>query len=325
MIGNLAKTCFASCLVLLLTGPAGAQNFPEKFVKVVIPTPNGGLMDQLARPIATELSARWHQPVIVEARLGANGLIAAENVAQSPADGYTILQLDNNSITTIMLLHKPKADFDFNTRLVPVRIIAKPSKFVIANSNFAPNNLKELFELARTKPGAINYGSFGAGSTFHIEMEGLAKAGGVSMSHIPYKGGVPLLQSLMGGEISLTIMGLGTASGGLTDKRLKALAVVDDERWPQLPDVSTPREQGVAFDPMPAWIGWWVPARTPPEVVAKIANDLDSILSDRAFTSKSLPYFLPDNRPGSEIPPRIKAEAADFAARLKDLNISMDF
>jgi tripartite-type tricarboxylate transporter receptor subunit TctC len=305
-------------------GNALAQNFPTKAVHIVLPVPPGGLQDSLARAMAPELTRRWGQPVVVENRSGANGIIAADAVAKAAPDGHmlwmgTMVQLSND------LLNR-KMPFDPVKDLVPVIGLVDAGSMFVSSVQFPARTMQELFAAARAKPGDINYGSFGVGSLPHIDTEALATQAGVKFTHVPYKGGAEILQGIMGGQVTFAIMGITATIPLIRQGRVRAIAYGGQSRSSNFPDVPTISEAGLKGFTSGGWFGWFAPRGTPAAVVNKIANDAGQVISvpefrDKFVTAAGLEVLNLAPVPFAE---QLRADRESYSARLKALNIKLE-
>lgn len=310
----------------VLLCPAQAEEFPSKPVRIVVPFVPGGLQDALARAVAQDLGKIWNQAVIVDNRPSAGGIAAAQNVVQSAPDGYSILQTDDMAFLTDEFMRKTKLPYDLQKDFAPVIVLASTYNVLAAGTKLPANNLRELVALARSKPAALNYGSFGIGSVSHIDAEGLAAAAGFKATHVPYKGGAPLMQALVANEVSFGIVPLSLSVPAVQQKRIKALAYGGPERTPLLPDVPTISESGFKNFYSGAWFGWLVPVATPKAVIEKIANDAGRVVTNGSFQEKYLtPAGLsPVNAHGTKMWEMLAAEKKSFVPRVKPLNLTVD-
>src|SRR6185503_747853 len=224
-------------LFALASGASYPQAFPSRPVRVVVSVPAGGLQDGLARAFAQELAKLWNQGVIVENRPGAGAIAASEFVARAPADGYTILQSDSNSFLTNEFLRTTKLPYDLQKDFAPVSVLVASKSIVVGSPRLAANNIQELVALAKANPGKLNYGSFGVGSIVHIDTEALAKEAGVSVTHVPYKGGAPLVQAVLTNEVDFAIMGTTAAIPLIRSGKIKGLAYAGLTRSSLFPDL----------------------------------------------------------------------------------------
>ena len=290
-----------------------AQAFPAKPVRIVIWVPPGGVQDALTRAMATELNKVWGQPVLVENRTGASGIIAGEAVARSAPDGYSIFQTDGTTFNTNYFLRR-NMPYDSVKDFAPVLGLVQTSDILVAKLQLPAGNVRELVALAKSKPGALNYGSFGLGSSPHLDAEKLSLAAGIAMTHVPYKGGADIPKALLSGEIDFSFNGLTSVLPLIRDGRIKALAFGGAQRSPALPDVPTLAESGYNFD-TGAWFGWFVPAATPRTVIDKLAADAGRVLAAPAFRDK---YIL---AVGLE---PMNLQAAQFADVVKDTRVTYE-
>jgi len=308
-------------LVLLYCALAAGQGYPAKPVHIVLPVSGGGIQDTLTRAMAPEMTRRFGQPVIVDNRGGANGIIASEYVAHSAPDGYTILMTSYIQVSNDLVPGITKLTFDPVKDLTPVIALVSTGNIMVTTPQFPANNLQELIALARQKPGQLNYGSWGVGSSPHIDTEMISRLAGVKMTHVPYKGGGPLLQAVLAREIDFTIMALQTALPAIRQGRLKALAFGGLQRSTVLPDVPTISESGFKNFESGGWFGWFVPAGTPEAVVERIAADASAVITDPAFRDKHILERGMEglNLSSAAFAERFKTDRKAYAGRLKGL------
>ena len=272
----------------LAAAPAEAQDtFPNKLVRIIIPTAPGGNMDALARVIAEKLTASWGQQVIVESRAGANTVLATSSVAKAPADGYTALFTISGFVQNLVLMPNPpyKAS-DF----APVSMIAVLPIALAASTSLPANNLPELVKLAQSQPDALSFGSYGVGSGGHIIGEGLNKAAGIHIRHIPYKGEAAELPDLIGGQISLAYGSVGFYANQIGGGKVKMIAVASPNRLKSFPNVPTFAEGGYPDVNLAGWAGFFLPAATPSAIVDKFSAELRRIVALPDVQAKILVY-----------------------------------
>jgi tripartite-type tricarboxylate transporter receptor subunit TctC len=270
-----------------LASLAGAQEFPARPVRIVVPYPPGGGVDGMARPLADRLTKLWGQTVLVDNKPGAATQIGGDFVAKAPADGYTLLLTTDQTITSNPHLY-PKMPFDPLKDLVPVTQLIDLHQMVVAHPSVAANTMQELVALAKAKPGSLNYGSYGSGSQPHLLFEGLRAQTGAQIAHIPYKGIAPALTAAIAGEVQLTLGGAATTRGHFQAGRLKPLAIARQERLSLYPDVPTLREAGFAdIDPRP-WYGIFAPRATPRALVERIQKDTAAVLAEPEFREREV-------------------------------------
>jgi tripartite-type tricarboxylate transporter receptor subunit TctC len=263
----------ATSLLLAFSTLANAQgSFPNKPVTLVSPFTPGGAGEAIFRPLVNKLSARWGQPVILENKPGANGLIGTQYVMRAPADGHTILFHVPGILQNALLMKDAKYDPFRDFRPV-INLGSQP--LVLATSGKNPyRNLKELVEAGRAPGAGFSFGSIGPGSTYHIYGELLASSAGIDMPHIPYKGTSPMMTDLMTGQITTGFVTAHSAILYNQDGRLRPLAVGGTKRIPALPDVPTFAELGYKGFEQVGWYGLFVPRATPDAVVEKMAADI---------------------------------------------------
>ena len=268
-----------ACALLPAVPAAYAQPspWPDKPVRIVVPSSPGGCADAGARLVGDRIGRTLGQPVVVDNKGGGGGNIATEAVARAPADGYTLLLTGNNHTINVSLFAKPPYKLD---DFVPVVELTRgPSVFVAANN--APfGNLRDLVKQAKATPGAIAYGSPGIGLPSHIAFELFQRDTGTSLAHAPYKGSGPSLADAAGGQIPLVSSTLAAAMPLIKAGKVKALAVTSAERWPSLPDVPTAAEvTGSGYQHL-TWLGIFAPKGTPQAVIARLNEAMNKALQE---------------------------------------------
>ncbi|MHA7598456.1 Bug family tripartite tricarboxylate transporter substrate binding protein [Alicycliphilus sp. T452] len=285
-------TASATLLIAgVLGGAAHAQEFPHKTIKIVTPYAAGGSSDAMTRQIAEQLSKLWHQPVVVENKTGAAGMIAAEAVAKSEPDGYTIL-MGTNALMLVPALYGSKASFDPIKSFTPVSEVGTLG-FVFAVGPTVPaKNLAEFVALAKSSPGKYAYASFGSGSTGHVLMEMFKDAAGIDLIHVPYKGEAPAITEVIGGHIPSLILSVPGSVSYVKAGKLVPLAVNGPTRARQLPDTPTFGEAGYkGFEPM-SWFGMLLPAKTSPAIVQKFNQGLNQVLANPDLNNRMAEYGI---------------------------------
>jgi tripartite-type tricarboxylate transporter receptor subunit TctC len=271
------RIILAVCCVLLLGGTAIAQPYPSHPVKIVVPFPPGGSNDIIARILAQKLAERNGQPFVVENRGGAGGNIGAEAVANSDPDGYTLLLTAPPPLTTNAALYK-NLKFDPSRAFAPVSLVATVPIVLVVHPSIAVKDVKELVALAKAKPGVLNFGSSGNGSTNHLAGELLKSMTGIDIVHVPYKGAAPAMTDLIGGHIPVMFDNMPAVLPQVQSKAINAIAVAGATRASALPDVPTVAESGVPGFEAFSWFGLVAPAQTPAPVLAKLQGDVEAIL-----------------------------------------------
>jgi tripartite-type tricarboxylate transporter receptor subunit TctC len=308
-------------LSALVSESALAQAWPAKPVRMLVPFPPGGGVDYAARIVGKHLSERLGQPVLVENRAGANGIIALEALKGAPADGYTLGTVSNGPLVInpsmyLKLPYDPVRDFAPIGRLVnfPLLLVAHPS--------LPARSVSELIALAKTKPGALTYSSPGVGNGSHLAGELFASMANITLMHIPYKGTAPAATALLAGDVSLAFSSIPTVLPHVRAGKLRALAVGDAARVASLPEYPTIAESGVPGYEAFSWAGVIAPAGTPQEVVKRVNAELGQILRQKAIVEQlaaegTLP--LPDTP--EEFGAYIQSELVKWAAIVRLANI----
>jgi tripartite-type tricarboxylate transporter receptor subunit TctC len=259
-----------------LAQPALAQPYPSKPVRFVVPYPPGGSNDVLTRIVAQTMSPGLGQQVVVDNRAGAGGMIGADNVAKSPPDGYSVVNVQAsftaNAALRAKLAYDPINDFTY------IGMMARGPMLAVVHPSLPVKNIKELVALAKAKPGQINYGSTGTGGHNHLATELFRKMAGINIVHVPYKGVAPALTDLMGGHTQLVMTSLPSAMTQVQAGRLKALAVGGAARSSFMPELPTISESGVPGFVAEFWWGLAAPAKTPAEIVNRLGAELGKAL-----------------------------------------------
>ena len=256
---------------------AQAETYPSKPIRVVVPYPPGGTPDILIRELGPKLTAALGQQIIVENRPGAGGNIGAEVVAKAAPDGYTLVMGTTATHSINQSLYK-KLAYDPLKDFVAVALIATMPNVLVVNNDFPVKNVKELIALAKAKPGTITFGSGGNGTTHHLSGALFEKMTGVDMTHVPYKGAGQALPDLIGGQINIMFDNITSSMAYIKSGKLRVLAVTTPKRSAALPDVPTMQEAGVPGYEMSGWFGLLAPAKTPPEIVARLNKAINKIL-----------------------------------------------
>jgi tripartite-type tricarboxylate transporter receptor subunit TctC len=293
--------------------------FPSRTLTLVVPVPAGGLQDGLMRALATQLGQVWKSNVIVENRPGGSGLIAGTAVARAPADGYTLMTSDNFSLVTNQLLHKAPPFVLFRD-LVPVCAVARGDNVLVVPANSSIRNFKDLVAQAKAKPGNLSYGSFGLGTSPHLDTLALAQATGIDVVHVPYKGGSEIVAALMAGDqLSFSLMGLAPTLGPIRSGRLRPIAFGGAQRSALLPDVPTLGEVVGAELTSQAWFGLFAPAKVPKAVREQIADGVAEVLKSPEFIAQSLAKagLEPEFRSEAAAERELRANYALVQKRLK--------
>jgi tripartite-type tricarboxylate transporter receptor subunit TctC len=265
----------AICATATLAPVAFAQNYPARPIRFIVPFPPGGGNDIVGRIIAQKLNEALGQTVVVDNRGGAGGTIGTDLAAKAPADGHTLL-INNISLAVNATLI-PRLPYDTLKDLAPVAIIGRQPNVLVVHPAVQATSVRELLDLARAKPGRINYGSGGVGTASHLATELLQLITTTRMTHVPYKGLGPALTDLMGGRVEMIISTLASALPHVRSRRLRPLAVTTVKRSAFFTEVPTMIEAGVAGYEFTTWYALMVPAATPRPIVARLNQELARI------------------------------------------------
>ncbi len=264
------RRLLVSAAIAALSCGAQAQEFPSKAVRLVVGFPAGGTLDTLGRQLSVRMQESLGQPVIVEPRPGGSTRVATQFVQNSPADGHTVLFMAGSFVVVPMLMSPPP--WDPHKDFAPVSLVSRVSQVLVAHPGFEGRTLKEMVAIAKAKPGALDFASFGNGTSSHLGVELFKSVAGVFMVHIPFQGVAPALQNVLGGQVKLFFTNIPDVLTHVQAGKLRALAVSDDKRSAQLPEVPTFGEQGYPGFVSYSWYGMVTPAGTPAAAVRKLQD-----------------------------------------------------
>ncbi|MBI4194987.1 MAG: tripartite tricarboxylate transporter substrate binding protein [Betaproteobacteria bacterium] len=308
--------------VIAVPGPAQAQAYPFKPVRVVVAMGAGGAADLLTRTITPALSERLGQQCVVDDRPGANGVLGQDIVAKANADGYTLLV---QSIAMAINASLYKLPHDTLRDFAPITRLATTGLILVVNPSVPARNVKELIALARAQPGALNYSSFGNGSIAQIAGETFKIMTGTKIAHVAYKTSPAAVTDTIAGQVQMVFAGIPYSMGHVNAGRLRALAVSMRERSPLAPEVSTMIEAGVKDFEVVSWFGVWAPAKTPKPVIDRLHQEIMHALNTPEVR-KSL--AARDFRPVGSVPHKfaafVRAEVAKYARLVKEAGIKVD-
>ncbi len=306
-------------------GIAQSQTFPAKPVKLIVGTTAGGLTDTVTRALAAELTKVWGQPALVENRPGASTIVAAAYAAKAPADGHTIMMANDPTLSSNQYLYS-KLPYDPLRDFAPVINVYEAISLLAVKPDYPAKSLQQLIAMAKAKPGAINYASFGPGSKTHLDTEAFAQLSGIKLTHIPYKGIAEVLTALIGGQIEVGFSGIPPIIPYIRGGQLRALAVAGPTRFAALPDVPTFAEAGVPNFESRSWFGLVVPAATPRPVIDKIAADVSKVISRPDFTEKYITGVGLGllNQGPEQFAKFLESDRADYAQRVRLVNVKLD-
>lgn len=269
----------AAAIAMGLAAPVGAQSFPSKPIRLVIPFAPGGVVDLTARQIGPKLSEAIGQPVLIENRSGAGGTLAADHVAKSAPDGHTLLfAFDSHAVNPH--IYKSELRYDTFKDFAPVTFVGSIPLLLATSPAYPAQDMPAFLNLARSKPGAVSYASVGAGSSGHLAAEQLKLLAKVDMLHVPFKGGAPALAALMGEQVQLIVFAAGAGVPLVRGGKIKPLAVSGKQRSSAMPNVPTMAEAGYPQLDSGAWMGLLAPAGTPAAVIGRLNAEVAKVLKD---------------------------------------------
>jgi tripartite-type tricarboxylate transporter receptor subunit TctC len=325
VLNRIHTSAFAAAFVIigLTSSPLTAQEFPTRPVVIIVPQPPGGGTDIISRIIGQQLSIQLGQPFVIENRTGAGTVVGTVAAAQSAADGYTLVTGLNanmavNSSLFATLAYDPIRDFR------PVGMIAEFPFVLVVNNDFPAHSVKELIDMAKSKPGEINYASAGNGSGQHLSMELFKLMTGTNLTHVPYRGAAPAYTDVISGRTPVFIDNLASALGQIKGGNVRALAVTGNQRSPQLPDVPTIAEAGVPGYQNYVWFGLWAPKKTPQPIIDKLHAQMKKAVADPSVKERiAKDAGIPMDTPLDDIEPMVKAEIAKWSDVVKRANIAV--
>jgi len=272
-----------TCVPAMIAGPyAAAQGYPAKPVRMLVAFPAGGSADIVARVLAQKLSESVGQNFFVDNRPGAGGNLAFEALAKADADGYTILNSTPGIVINPSLYRKVNFKID---DFVAISLVGEAPLLIMAHPSLPANSIPELVKLAKSKPGAIRYASAGNGSSSHLASEVFRMMAGIDMLHVPYKGGGPALQDVIGGQVELTALPIAESMPLVRSKRVKALGQTGTKRSSVGPEIPTLEESGIKGYNVTTWYVVFAPAKLPRDLVTRLYGDIDKVLK-RADTQE---------------------------------------
>ncbi|MCY7318137.1 MAG: tripartite tricarboxylate transporter substrate binding protein [Ramlibacter sp.] len=275
----------ASAAGLFAHGARAADPFPTRPVRIIVPYAAGGGPDVLVRQIGPRLGEALGQPVVLENKVGAAGVLAAQFVAQSAPDGYTLLMGSNTHL--IQKIMQPDLKFDPLTEFIPVSNMAASPTVMVVRSDGPYKSVADVLAAAKASPGKMNYGSGGIGTSAHLAGATFVALGGLKATHIPLKGSVEITASLLRGDTDFAFPVAGTGVPQVKGGRLRALAVTGASRLKELPDVPTLNEaMRNELTVQESWFGFWAPAKTPPDVIARLHAAVSKVLADPAVKTQ---------------------------------------
>jgi len=318
----ICRAIAAACITVACVN-VHAQSYPDRPVRIIVPSPPGGSTDQLARLMGQKLGEKWGQTVVIENKPGAGLTLGADYVAKQPPDGYTLLMgALHHSIAPAVYKSLP---YDFQRDLAPITVVAVVPNVLIVPQSLPAKSVADLIALARAKPGSLTYGSTGAGTAHHLIGEQFNDMAGVQTLHVPYKGSGPALIDLMGGRIDMMFDTVASCLPHIQSGKVRALAVATSTRSSALPDVPTLDEAGLKGFDIATWFGFLTPTGTPQAVIDKVHLDTVAILKDQAIQKQLLAMGAePVGNTPQEMTKQIADETIKFKALAQKANLSIE-
>jgi tripartite-type tricarboxylate transporter receptor subunit TctC len=280
--GRIVVAAAALALGLGALTSAHGEPYPVRPVKIIVPTPAGGPVDVVGRLVANHLAAVNGQPVVVDNRPGAGNTIGSKEAAQAEPDGYTLLYSSVSGLVLAPMLQK-NAGYDPIASYDPIALVAQSSTILVVHPSVPAHTVAELVAHAKANPGKVNFSSGGIGVLPHLIGEWFKSRAGIDIVHVPYRGGGPSSNDLVGGQVQMTFEGVSVLRPLIESGRLRALAVTSAQRLPQLPDLPTMAESGFPDFVSVSWTGLLAPARTPREIVEKLNAQINAALASPEF------------------------------------------
>ena len=305
-----------------LVSPLAAQEFPSRPVAIIVPQPPGGGTDIISRIIGDQLSKQLNQTFVVENRAGAGTMVGSVAAAKAEPDGYTLLAGLNANMAVNSSLFKTLA-YDPIRDFTPVGMMAEFPFVIVVSNDFPAHSVKELIDMAKAKPGEINFASAGNGSGQHLSMELFKLMTGTKLTHVPYRGAAPAYTDVISGRTPVFCDNLASAIGQIKGGKVRALAVTSKTRAPLLPDVPTVAETVPGYENN-VWFGLWAPKKTPKPVVDKLYAQIEKALTDPTVKERiTKDGGVPMTMPLAAIEPMVKAEIAKWADVVKRADIQV--
>ncbi len=317
-------TAVALGLAAVIFTSAFAQSYPTKPLRWIVAFPAGGGSDLYARTIAQKLVVSLGKQVVVENRPGAAGIIAAEFVAKSAPDGYTIFAGDIGTLVLNRLLYR-KLPYDPDKDFQPVTLYVKNPLVFVVHPSVPVNNIKEFIAYAKANPDRINYASVGAGTVFHLATEIFKRRTDTRLVHVPYKGSAPAVQDLVSGQVQMMLIDYATGGPFIKAGKLRALAVSTKERVEAFPDIPSIHESGVPDFDAYAWLGAAVPAGTPKEIVSLLSREIVKAMTSPDVKKRFIDSgVVPLASSTEEFVQLVKSDAEKWSAIIKTLGLTLD-
>jgi len=295
-----------------------AQSYPERPLRLVVTSPPGGANDIQSRIIGSRLAERLGQPVVIDNRGGASGMLAAEIVAKAPADGYTLLGGTNSTFAVNPTLF-PRVPYETLRDFAPVSVTVMTPHILLVHVALPVKSVKDLIALAKAQPGQLNYASSGAGSAFHLGMELMKTIAGVSIVHVPFKGSALSVNAMLAGDVQMMLIGMTTGLPLAKSGRARVLAVANPKRSPLAPDLPTIAEAGVPGFGYESWFGIVVPARTQRGIITRLHEGVAAVLGQAEIRERlaAQGYEVISTTP-AQMAARIREDTKKWAKVIRD-------
>ena len=313
-----------AALAIFCAGPTLAQTYPSKPIRIIIAQAPGSATDVISRVVGNRLSETLGQPIVIDARPGAGGMLGTEAAARSAPDGYTLFMANNSTHGSNPAVYA-KLPYDALGDFAPISFVASVPYVLVVDPSLPAGSVRDLIAFAKSRPGKINYASAGNGSTHHFCGELLKSMAGIDILHIPYKGSPPAIAGLLGGEVSMMFANVADIGSQIKAGKVKALAVTTAERAGSLPDVPTMAEAGLPGFEITSWFGLLAPAATPAPIIARLNTDAIKVLAraDVKATLAAQGLEVKSSSP-EEFAAHIKSEIAKFSRIAKAAGIKAE-
>ncbi len=297
-----------------------AQGYPNKPVRIVVPTAPGGGVDILSRLVAQKLGETLGQQFVIDNRPGAGANIGTALVAKSPADGYTLLMVPS-SISISASLYR-KLPYDAVKDLAPIALVAATPYFVVLHPSVPAASVRELVTLAKSRPGELTYASGGSGTASHLAGEMLKKMVGIDLVHVPYKGVGPAVTDVLAGHVSLFFAGLPASGSHIKAGKLKAIAIADAKRSPLMPQLPTIAESGYPGYAVENWLGMLAPAGTPADIISRLNGNIVRMINTAEVSERLAALgFEPVGSTPEQFAAQLKSEIAKWAKVIQETGV----
>lgn len=322
-LATLLRSVAAVAAMLIALSPAGAQTWPSKPIRLIVPFAPGGANDIVARLLQPSLEKALGQPIVVENRPGASGVTGTDAVAKSPPDGHTLgVALATHSVNPAV---NPKMPYDTEKDLSPIILIGKNPLMFVVNANVPAKTLAEFAALAKAKPDKYNYSTPGAASQAHLVISQWSNLAGVRIQHVPYRGGAPAILSTVSGETQFSVMSSLVSAPHIEAGKLRALAVGSLVRDPKFPDVPTVEESGYPGVEAVTWVGLFAPAGTPRPIIERLNTEINRIIREPEIKAKlDQQGIVAGGGTPEEFAALISAEIKRWTAVARANNISLE-